>query len=51
LHVWKRREFSTGFWLERLKYKRAYGDTDVDGRILLKEMSQKQYERTWNIFF
>jgi len=48
--VWERREFSTGFWLESLKNKRTFGDKDIDGRIILKEMSQEQYGRTWNIF-
>lgn len=49
--MWERREFNTGFQLESLKKKRTFGDTDVDGSITLKEMSHKEYARTWNIFF
>jgi hypothetical protein len=34
--VWRRREFCTGFWWGILRKRDHWGDTGVDGRIILR---------------
>jgi hypothetical protein len=41
LHVWWRGEVCTGFWLGSLRERDHWGDTDVDGRIILRWILRK----------
>jgi hypothetical protein len=39
--VWRRGEVCTGFWWGSLKEEDHWGDTDVDGRIILRWILMK----------
>jgi len=39
--VWGRGEVCTGFWLANLKERDHWGEPDVDGRIILRWISQE----------
>jgi hypothetical protein len=39
--VWERREVCTGCWWGSQRERSQWGDTDVDGRIILRLISRK----------
>ena len=39
--VWERREGCTGFWWGNLRERDHWGDSDIDGRIILRWVSRK----------
>jgi hypothetical protein len=47
-HVWGRREVCTGCWWGNLRLRGHWGDTDVDGRIILRWIFKKlERYRDW----
>jgi hypothetical protein len=47
-HVWGRREECTGYWWGNLRERDHWGDTDVDGRIILRWIFKK-LEGVWRL--
>jgi hypothetical protein len=45
-HIWVRGEVRTGFWWGSLRERDHLGDSDLDGRIILKLTFKKCYVGT-----